>query len=104
MGNWIETDFGQIPNTWQISTLGQICSMLTDGSHFSPKEVESEFMMLSVKDMTYSKFDFSNAKTISARDFENLVRGKCSPELGDILLSKDGANCLDLIFVYKQNE
>jgi type I restriction enzyme S subunit len=33
---------------------------------------------------------------------DSLVQGNCSPNNGDIIISKDGANCLDLIFVYDQ--
>ncbi len=103
MSEWRETEVGRIPATWGIETLGGISLVLTDGAHSSPKPVESEFYMASVKDMRYNYFDFSNCKTISKKDFEQLVAGNCSPQYGDILLSKDGANCLDLIFVYKQD-
>ena len=102
MGEWKETEFGKIPVEWEVSTLGEICEILTDGSHFSPKPQYSNFYMASVKDMRYDYFDLSDCKTISEEDFNNLVNNNCSPKFGDILISKDGANCLDLIFVYKQ--
>jgi type I restriction enzyme S subunit len=76
--------------------------MITDGSHFSPKEEKSSYYMASVKDMRYNYFDFSNCKTISYSHFNSLIDSNCSPMNGDILISKDGANCLDIIFVYKQ--
>ena len=100
---WRETEIGRIPASWDIGTLGSISNVITDGAHSSPRPVDSEFYMASVKDMRYNYFDFSNCKTISENDFEQLVTGNCSPHFGDILLSKDGANCLDLIFVYKQD-
>lgn len=104
MSEWKETEIGRIPSSWEICTLEEISEIITDGAHVSPKPVKSEFLMASVKDMRYNYFDFSDCKTISREDFESLENGKCSPEFGDILLSKDGANCLDLIFVYKQNK
>ena len=104
MSEWKDTDFGSIPEDWEISTLGQICEFITDGSHSSPKPLVSSYFMASVKDMRYNYFDFSDCKTISKNDFETLDNGNCSPKKGDILLSKDGANCLDLIFVYNQPE
>jgi type I restriction enzyme, S subunit len=104
MSKWKDTDFGKVPVDWEISTLGQICELLTDGSHLSPKPLESEYFMASVKDMRYDHFDFSNCKTISKHDFDKLIKNNCQPQYGDILLSKDGANCLDIIFVYKQAE
>jgi type I restriction enzyme, S subunit len=87
---------------WKFTSLGTICELLTDGSHTSPKPVRSNFYMASVKDMRYNHFEFLNCKTISKSDFDFLVKNNCSPKYGDILISKDGANCLDLIFVYKQ--
>jgi type I restriction enzyme, S subunit len=102
MSEWKETDIGVIPAHWAIGTLGEISHFITDGAHLSPKPTNSKYYMASVKDMRYNYFEFSNCKTISEEDFETLDRGKCSPEYGDILLSKDGANCLDLVFVYKQ--
>lgn len=102
MNKWKETDFGRIPFDWNIGTLGAISEVLTDGAHQSPKPVNSNNYMASVKDMRYDYFDFSDCKTISDQDFQELVRNNCSPNYGDILLSKDGANCLDLILVYKQ--
>lgn len=102
MIEWKETEIGFIPNDWEIVDFENICETITDGAHMSPKEVESEYLMASVKDMRYDYFDFSNCKTISKEDFDYLVKNKCNPQKGDILLSKDGANCLDIIFVYNQ--
>jgi len=103
VSEWQETDIGRIPASWDVGTLGSISHVITDGAHSSPKPVDSEFYMASEKDMRYNHFDFRNCKTISRNDFEQLIVGNCSPQFGDILLSKDGANCLDLIFVYKQD-
>jgi type I restriction enzyme S subunit len=102
MSEWKESEIGRIPNKWKLSTLGEISSVLTDGAHFSPKESKTNFYMASVKDMRYNHFNFTGCKTIAIDDFNNLVENNCSPFYGDILISKDGANCLDLIFVYKQ--
>jgi type I restriction enzyme S subunit len=102
MSEWIYTDFGKMPSNWGTDVLGNICHFITDGSHSSPRPVPSEYLMASVKDMRYNCFDFSSCKTISKEDFEMLNSNNCSPKIGDLLLSKDGANCLDIIFIYKQ--
>ena len=104
MSEWKETEFGIIPGSWSTSNLANISEFITDGSHFSPKPYQSEYLMASVKDMRYNYFDFSECKTIAKSDFDQLVQSKCSPRYGDILVSKDGANCLDLIFVYRQRK
>ncbi|MBD8707522.1 restriction endonuclease subunit S [Pseudomonas sp. CFBP 13711] len=92
------------PSTWQALTLADISEKITDGSHQSPRPQSVGKFMCSVKDMTYDRFDLSGSKLISVDDYELLVRQGCQPKKGDILISKDGANCLDLIFVYDQDE
>jgi type I restriction enzyme S subunit len=100
-----ETEIGKIPEEWEVKTLDFISKQITDGSHFSPKaSTNGTKIIATVKDMSYNSFEFENCKRISDSDYENLVRNGCSPEKGDILISKDGANCLDLIFVYQQEE
>jgi len=102
--NWQETEIGRIPSDWTVTTLGSIAKVLTDGSHLSPKPTAKGRYMASVKDMSYSGFEFSQCKRISEEDYVKLKKAGCSPERGDILISKDGANCLDIIFVYAQEE
>lgn len=104
MEGFVETEYGKQPDHWSINDIGRISSVVTDGAHRSPKQKLSQNLMPSVKDMLYDRFDFSGCKTISDEDFQDLIENNCSPDYGDIIISKDGANCLDLIFVYKQPE
>lgn len=104
MNEWKETDYGKVPGHWKIETIGAISEKVTDGSHFSPKPCSTGKYMCSVKDMTYDRFDFSSCKLISHDDFKKLTSQGCAPQKNDILISKDGANCLDLIFVFNQEE
>jgi len=101
---WQETEFGKAPAHWKIETIGALSEKVTDGSHFSPKPRSVGKYMCSVKDMTYNRFDFSNCKLISQNDFDKLIAQGCKPKKNDILISKDGANCLDLIFLFDQKE
>lgn len=99
------TEIGEIPEDWEVSTLDEISLKVTDGSHYSPKESEKgNKIIATVKDMEYYQFSFKNCKRIADEDFNLLVKNGCSPEKGDIIISKDGANCLDLIFVYNQDK
>ena len=72
-------------------TLGDICSKITDGSHFSPVSVEHGYYMPSVKDMKSNGFDYSSCKQISKEDYDNLVNNGCKPKLNDVLIAKDGS-------------
>ena len=102
--DWQETEYGSVPLSWQILSIGELSKVVTDGAHFSPRPQAFGKYMCSVKEMSYNKFIFTNCKLISLEDFEKLAAQGCQPRNGDILISKDGANCLDLIFVFNQQE
>ena len=86
-----QTELGLIPEDWDVMSLEEICKRITDGSHESPAEVENGYYMPSVKDMSIRGFDFSECKKISASDYQKLVQNGCKPEIGDVLIAKDGS-------------
>jgi len=43
------TELGMIPEEWEVSTLGNLCTRITDGAHLSPKSVDSGYPMASWK-------------------------------------------------------
>lgn len=89
---------------YKTSTIGGICSVVTDGSHYSPKSVDEGCYMVSVKDFTEYGFDFSGCRKISEQDYEALKKAGCIPENGDILVGKDGARYFEDIIIYRQPE
>lgn len=91
-------------SNWKTSTIGTACSLVTDGSHSSPKSVESGEYMVSVKDFTEYGFDFTSCRRISSEDYEMLKRNGCVPEQDDILIGKDGARYFEDIIIYRQPE
>ena len=91
-------------SNWKTSTIGTACSLVTDGSHSSPKSVESGEYMVSVKDFTEYGFDFTSCRRISSEDYEMLKRNGCVPEQDDILVGKDGARYFEDIIIYRQPE
>ena len=46
-------------SNWMTTTINDVCSLVTDGAHNSPKSVEKGRYMASVKDFTEFGFDFS---------------------------------------------
>lgn len=76
---------------WKKVKLGECCEKITDGSHESPVAVLEGYYMPSVKDMSYSSFNFSNCKQISESDYLKLKGLGCKPEIGDVLIAKDGS-------------
>lgn len=83
--------------------LKDLCTTITDGSHFSPKAQSCGFPMLSVKDMREYDFSYENCKRISNEDFLILKKNGCVPQKGDVLVAKDGSY-LKEIFVCKENK
>ena len=74
-----------------MAMLNEVCELITDGSHFSPKDIGEGFPMLSVKDMGERDFSFSSCKHISKTDYDILVKNGCKPQKGDVLVAKDGS-------------
>ena len=86
-----DTEIGRIPEDWEVSTLSNLCSKITDGSHESPKETNFGYFMPSVKDMKTRRFDFTDCKVISEYDYHKLVNNGCQPQKDDVLIAKDGS-------------
>ncbi|WP_149981906.1 restriction endonuclease subunit S [Pseudoalteromonas rhizosphaerae] len=82
---------------WPIQTLGDVCEKITDGAHNSPKSVTCGKHMASVKDLTHFGVDLSQARLIAIEEFDKLVKQGCRPEVGDVLIAKDGNSALDTV-------
>lgn len=89
---------------WITSTIDDICKLVTDGAHNSPKSVDNGYYMASVKDFTAYGFNFSNCRKISEADYLKLKKQGCVPESGDILIGKDGARYFEDVIIYRQKE
>ena len=89
---------------YKTNIISGVCSVVTDGSHYSPKSVNEGCYMVSVKDFTEYGFDFSGCRKISEQDYEALKKSGCVPEYGDILIGKDGARYFEDIIIYRQPE
>ena len=77
---------------WQTQSLDEICTYLTDGSHYSPKEdTNGIYPMLTVKDMTERGFNYGDCKLIGEGEYAKMVANGCVPKVGDVLVAKDGS-------------
>ena len=104
MKSWINWGRLGMKSEWNIGTISEVCSLVTDGSHYSPKSCDNGEYMVSVKDFKGFGFDFSNCKHISSSDYEKMKASGCIPECGDILIGKDGARFFEDIIIYNQPE
>ncbi|GAB3369024.1 restriction endonuclease subunit S [Spongiibacter taiwanensis] len=85
-----DSPVGRIPVGWDVKPCSQICSKITDGEHLSPNYCDSEFPILSAKDVREYGVDISGAKYVSKNDFEKMLK-RCNPEYQDVLIVSRGA-------------
>ncbi|MEM3505343.1 MAG: restriction endonuclease subunit S [Archaeoglobaceae archaeon] len=97
-----DTEIGKIPKEWEVIKLEDACLEITDGSHWSPKEVEkSEYRIATVANLRETYIDINSCKFISEEDYIRLVNEGDIPRRGDILFSKDGT--VGISFAFKQD-
>jgi type I restriction enzyme S subunit len=73
-----------------LVTIEEACDMVTDGTHYTPRDVGTGIPFLTVKDVTDSELDFVNCSFITTEDYEIARAGNSAPLKGDVLFSKDG--------------
>ena len=87
---------GELPKGWKLMKLGNVCNKIQDGSHFSPQIQYDEpgkdrFMYITAKNIRNDHMDFRKLSYVD-KDFHQSIYGRCNPEFGDVLLTKDGVN------------
>ena len=80
---------GEFPVDWERSTLGKACSLVTDGTHDSPKESVAGFPLVTGKCITGGRVNLNAAYLISEADHRAVV-ARSRPEFGDILFANIG--------------
>jgi type I restriction enzyme, S subunit len=87
---------GGLPEGWKMVRLGDVCDKIQDGSHFSPQVQYDEpgqnrFKYITAKNIRNDYMDFRKVTYVD-KDFHDSIYGRCNPEFGDVLLTKDGIN------------
>ena len=73
------------------STLADVCSLVTDGTHDTPKRVVSGYPLIKAKEITGGRINFETCDQISeSAHLEVIARSK--PEFGDTLFAHIGAS------------
>ena len=81
----------EIPENWVWCRLGEICTKITDGTHFSPLNVGTgKYKYITAKNIKDSGIELSKISYVS-EDVHREIYSRCNPEVGDILYIKDGA-------------
>ena len=84
-----QTEIGEVPESWEVVRLAELCTKITDGTHRTPTYVKKGVPFLRVVDIQSTKIDWRQVKWIPRNEHEELIK-RCKPEKGDVLLSKNG--------------
>lgn len=76
-------------NKYPISSLADLCELITDGTHQTPEYADEGVIFLSAKNVTSGYVDWEKIKFIPESLHRELHR-RISPRLNDILLAKNG--------------
>ena len=92
----LQSVFTQRGKGWVEKRLKDVCEKITDGTHHSPQtqfpsRVPGTFPYITSKNIRNNFMDLSKMAYIE-RAFHDEVYARCKPCLGDVLLTKDGAN------------
>ena len=72
------------------ATIEAACDLVTDGTHYTPRDVGKGIPFLTVKDVADESLDFISCSFITEDDYETAKAGNSAPQRGDVLFSKDG--------------
>ena len=87
-----DSELGRTPKEWDCLELEKCCSKIQDGTHFSPKtDKNGKYKYLTSKNIRFGYLDLNNIEYLN-EDAHTLIYKSCPVELGDVLLTKDGAN------------
>ena len=83
---------GDIPSNWSSTKLKFHTKKIIDGAHFTPTYIEKSndsIPFLRVTDLHSKEILLDEVKYIPTSEHQELIK-RCNPEVGDLLLSKNG--------------
>ena len=83
--------FKEFDGDWAKYKISEVTEYLVDGTHFSPKSTDGDFKYITSKNIRNDGLDLTQLSYISKEEHEVIYK-RCKVHLGDILLTKDGAN------------
>lgn len=76
-------------NKWEKKTFDQLCDVITDGEHITPRRVDKGILLLSCRNVTNEGLDFSQVDYIDDAEYQRIAR-RIIPQADDILISCSG--------------
>ncbi|MBL4909617.1 MAG: restriction endonuclease subunit S [Alteromonadaceae bacterium] len=79
-----------LPSGWSFSHMQDICSLITDGTHQTPKYSDSGRPFISAQCVKPFNFMPENCRYVSEEHYQNYIKNR-KPEFADVLLARVGA-------------
>jgi type I restriction enzyme S subunit len=89
MASVLNDVFSELEGRYPIKTVFNLCTKITDGTHATPKYIESGVPFLSVKNISQGVISFDDTKFISNEEHIALSK-RCNVEKNDVLYTKVG--------------
>lgn len=83
--------FKEFTANWKDQVLKDVCSVIMDGTHFSPKSKDGPKKYITSKNIRNEGMLLDDVAYISEEEHRAIYK-KCPVQHGDVLLTKDGAN------------
>ena len=84
-----ESKIGLIPKNWEIRTIKDLSTQVTDGEHYTPERSDSGYYLLSARNIKNSYLDLSKVDYVNEKVLQKIQR-RCNPKAGDIFISCSG--------------
>jgi len=80
------------------STLSEVCKLVTDGTHDTPKTIPHGYPLIKAKEIVGGVIDFKNSSFISKEDHLRVI-SRSHPEKGDTLFAHIGASLGEAAYI-----
>ncbi|MFS1899180.1 restriction endonuclease subunit S [Vibrio cyclitrophicus] len=97
------SSIGNFPTHWKQCRLEEVCTLVTDGTHDSPKESIDGFPLVTGKSIKGRLIDFSNTYNISSEDHVKVI-ARSKAEKDDLLFANIGNSIGDLVRIDTDRE
>ena len=78
-------------NSYNVLTLNDVCTKVTDGTHDTPERFEEGVLLLTGKNIRATGIIFDDIEYVSEKD-HRIIYDRCNPEYGDVLYTNIGVN------------
>ncbi len=84
-----DSPLGGIPKDWEVVTVADIATDVTDGDHHTPERSDSGVFLLSARNVLNGYLALEDVDFVPEHEYQRMIR-RCNPEPGDILISCSG--------------